>query len=135
MYVSYLFFLLFLFLQNCPLWINQSILFKRCFLYHSEVISFPKLVLELIKIWSLDLIFWNSNMHQRGWVFIWIFTSFRNIFVTFVARIIFTCINGYSIRYITLIKILSILNIFHIAERSWFPITIIALIELILYFC
>ena len=59
--------------------------------------------------------------------------SLHNIFITLIIRESFVSIRRGNNRYSVLIKILSIFNIFHIIERSWRPITIINLIEPILF--
>ena len=96
--------------------------------------SFTGLVFELINIHILDLILWSVNMHCTRLIVIWLIPSFRKIFITFIIREKFAIIRGGNIRQSVLIKILSILNIFYITGKSLFLITIVKLIEPIIFF-
>ena len=113
---------------------NKLKAFNQDFLYHTVFLNFHKHVLELTNINILDLILWDINMHYRGWIVIWLVTYFRNNIITFLVRRVLTSIKGDKIRQSVLIKVLSIFNIFHITENYWFPITIVTLIQTILYF-
>ena len=95
---------------------------------------FPTLVLDMIKIYILDLIFQNTNIRWRGWIIIWIVRYFWHRLITFII-IFFNNIKGENIMYSLLIKILTNFNIFHITEKSWFPITIATFIKTVFYFC
>ena len=108
--------------------------FIKIFCTIQSDVFFHKIILEIIEVHLFSLIFWNFNMHWRVWIVILLDTSLLNIFITFFIRRIFTSIKGGNISYIFLIKTFIIFNIFYIKEMSWLPITIIPLIEPILYF-
>ena len=91
--VSYLFLFCWFFVISAPplhklepFISNMIIVFHKEIYYHTEVLSFSKLVFNLNNPNLLGLIHWNINGPWKGWIIIWLVASYRNRFINFVIR-------------------------------------------------